>query len=39
MPWEKATVPDQITSVGNGADRVADTPESRILSHREERGE
>jgi hypothetical protein len=32
MPWEGATVPDRITSAGNGADSVADTPESRILS-------
>jgi CRP/FNR family transcriptional regulator, cyclic AMP receptor protein len=32
MPWEGATVPDRTTSMGNGADSVADTPESRILS-------
>jgi hypothetical protein len=32
MPWEKATVPDRITSAGNGADIVADTPEPAILS-------
>ena len=32
MPWEKATVPDQTTLAGNGADSVADSPESSILS-------
>ena len=32
MPWEKATMPDRITSAGNRADSVANTPESRILS-------
>jgi CRP-like cAMP-binding protein len=32
MPWEKATVPDRTTSAGNGADSVADTPGSKILS-------
>jgi CRP/FNR family cyclic AMP-dependent transcriptional regulator len=32
MPSEKATVPDWTTSMGNGTDSVADTPESRILS-------
>ena len=32
MPWERTTMPDRITSAGNGADIVADTPESRILS-------
>jgi CRP/FNR family cyclic AMP-dependent transcriptional regulator len=32
MPWEKATMPDRIASVGNGADGVANIPESRILS-------
>jgi hypothetical protein len=39
MPWEKATVPDWTSSVGNGADSVADTPESRVHSDRKERGE
>jgi CRP/FNR family transcriptional regulator, cyclic AMP receptor protein len=32
MPWEKATMPDRITSAGNGAESVSDSPESRILS-------
>jgi CRP/FNR family transcriptional regulator, cyclic AMP receptor protein len=32
MPLEKATMPDWTTSVGNGADSVANTPESMILS-------
>ena len=32
MPLEKAAVLDWTTSVGNGADIVADTPESKILS-------
>jgi CRP/FNR family cyclic AMP-dependent transcriptional regulator len=32
MLLEKATMPDWTTSVGNGADIVADTPEYRILS-------
>ena len=32
MPWEKATVPDRITSAGNGVDMVADSPESSTLS-------
>ena len=30
MPWEKATMPDQITSAGNGADSVANTPDPRL---------
>ena len=32
MLWERATVSDRITSASNGADIVADSPESRILS-------
>jgi hypothetical protein len=31
MPWEKATVPDRITSAGDGVDSMADTHESRIF--------
>jgi hypothetical protein len=29
MPWEKATMPDRITSARIGAESVAITPESR----------
>jgi signal-transduction protein with cAMP-binding, CBS, and nucleotidyltransferase domain len=32
MPWEKATMPDRITSAGDGADSVANIHESGILS-------
>jgi hypothetical protein len=31
MPWEKATMPDRITSAGEGVDSLADTHESRIF--------
>jgi CRP/FNR family transcriptional regulator, cyclic AMP receptor protein len=32
MPWAGATMPDRITSAGDGTHIVANTPESRILS-------